>query len=231
MISESSYWKDELYKNYQTLVRFINLKRRDERSFIKAEKAIMMSAYIIRKLNEAEKIPPDFLKDSICLSEYSAINMHIDKFNSHHIDRNYNLSESKKHNDKIEFFIDQIIHSFVFFFIIDEGNNDFSILFNSDKTKKDSLFEISFEKIFEIILRISEGNISESHICFDEKRGERKLTKAKYSYPKDFDLKKIVRKSLRGKIYKRDKNVEFDMPIVSLKQIEDMQNGKDIELC
>lgn len=231
MISESSYWKDELYKNYQTLARFINLKRRDERSFIKAEKAIMMSAYIIRKLNEAEKIPPDFLKDSICLSEYSAINMHIDKFNSHHIDRNYNLSESKKHNDKIEFFIDQIIHSFVFFFIIDEGNNDFSILFNSDRTKRDFLYEISFEKIFEIILKISEGFITHRIDEYDKKTDEMKLKTAKYSYPKGFDLKKIVRKSLRGKIYKRDKNVEFDMPIVSLKQIQDMQNGKDIELC
>lgn len=144
MISESSYWKDELYKNYQTLARFIYLKRRDERSFIKAEKAIMMSAYIIRKLNEAAKIPPEFLKNSICLTEYTAINTQIDKYNSHHIDRNYNLPESKKHNDKIEFFIDQIIHSFVFFFIIDENNNDFAILFNSDRTKIDSLFEISF---------------------------------------------------------------------------------------
>ena len=231
MISESSYWKDELYKNYQTLARFIYLKRRDEHSFIKAEKAIMMSAYIIRKLNEAAKIPPEFLKNSICLTEYTAINTQIDKYNSHHIDRNYNLSESKKHNDKIEFFIDQIIHSFVFLFIIDENNNDFAILFNSDRTKIDSLFEISFEKIFEIILRISEGNISESHVCFDEKIGERKLKTAKYSYPKDFDLKKIVRESLKGKIYKRDKNIEFDMPEVSLKQIEDMQNGKDIDLC
>jgi len=231
MISESSYWKDELYKNYQILARFIYLKRRDERSFIKAEKAIMMSAYIIRKLNEASKIPPEFLKNSIYLTEYTAINTQIDKYNSHHIDRNYNLSESKKHNDKIEFFIDQIIHSFIFYFIIDENNNDFAILFNSDRTKRNSLFEISFEKIFEIILRISEGNISESHVCFDEKRGERKLKTAKYSYPKDFDLKKIVRKSLKGKIYKRDKNIEFDMPEVSLKQIEDMQNGKDIELC
>ena len=40
MISESSYWKDELYKNYQTLARFIHLKRRDERSFIKKVKFI-----------------------------------------------------------------------------------------------------------------------------------------------------------------------------------------------
>lgn len=220
MISESSYWKDELYKNYQTLARFINLKRRDERSFIKAEKAIMMSAYIIRKLNEATKIPPNFLKDSICLIEYSAINIHIDKYNSHHIDRNYNLSEAKKHNDKIEFFIEQIIHSFVFFFIIDESNKDFSILFNSDRTKKDSLYEISFEKIFEIILKISEGFITHRVESYDKKTDEMKLKIAVYSYPQDFDLKKIARESLKGKIYERDKNLEFDIPTVPLEQIK-----------
>ena len=220
MISESSYWKDELYKNYQTLAHFITLKRRNERSFIKAEKAIMMSAYIIRKLNEATKIPPNFLKDSICLIEYSAINMHIDKYNSHRIDRNYNLSESRKHNDKIEFFIDQIIHSFVFFFIIDEVKNEFTILFNSDRTKKNSLFEISFEKIFEIILKISEGDVTDRKECRDEKTGEMKLKVAKYSYPKGFDLKKIVRDSLKGKIYKRNKNAEFDIPTVDYEQIK-----------
>ena len=214
LISESSYWKDELYKNYQTLAHFITLKRRNERSFIKAEKAIMMSAYIIRKLNEATKIPPNFLKDSICLIEYSAINMHIDKYNSHRIDRNYNLSESRKHNNKIEFFIDQIIHSVVFFFIIDEVKNEFTILFNSDRTKKDSLFEISFEKIFEIILKISEGFITYQYESYDEKLSKMRLIKARYSYPKNFDLKKIVRDSSKGKIYKRDKNVEFDIPTV-----------------
>lgn len=136
--------------DYQTLARFIYLKRRDERSFIKAEKAIMMSAYIIRKLNEAAKIPPEFLKNSICLTEYTAINTQIDKYNSHHIDRNYNLSESKKHNDKIEFFIDQIIHSFVFFFIIDENNNDFAILFNSDRTKIDSLLKFHLKRFLKL---------------------------------------------------------------------------------
>lgn len=230
MILESSYWKDELYKNYQTLARFINLKRREERSFIKAEKAIMMSAYIIRKLNEASKIPPVFIKDSICLIEYSAINMHIDKYNSHRLDRNYNLKESKKHNDKIEFFIDQIIHNFVFFFIIDETKKDFSILFNSDRTKKESLYEISFGKIFEIILRISEGFISESHEIRDEETGEMKLKIAKYSYPQKFDLKKIVRETLKGKIYKREKNMEFDLPVVSLVKLKDIENGKDIEI-
>lgn len=228
MISESLYWKDELYKNYQILARFITLKRRDERSFIKAEKAIMMSAYIIRKLNEASKIPPAFLKDSICLIEYSAINMHIDKYNSHHIDRNYNLEENTKHNDKIEFFIDQIIHSFVFFFVIDENKKDFSILFNSDRTKKDSLYEISFEKIFEIILRISEGYIIERHEIRDGETGEMKLKTAKYSYPRDFNLKKIARDTLKGRIYKRDKNIEFDIPVVSLEQIKNIEIGNDI---
>ncbi len=63
-----------------------------------------------------------------------------------------------------------------------------------------------------------------------KKKGERRLKSAKYAYPKAFNLNKIVRDSLKGRIYKRDKNIEFDIPTVSVKQIEDMQNGKYIEL-
>ena len=71
MISESCYWKDELYKCYLVLAKFINQTKYVESSFVKAEKAIMMSAYIIRKLDNAEKIPPDFLKSSITVSCYN----------------------------------------------------------------------------------------------------------------------------------------------------------------
>ena len=55
MIYESYYWKNELYNNYRCLVRFMNLKRTRDESFGNMEKAIMMSTYIIRKLNDAEK--------------------------------------------------------------------------------------------------------------------------------------------------------------------------------
>ena len=224
MISESYFWKKELYKNYQVLARFLHLKSYTERSFVNAEKAVMMSAYIIRKLNEAGKIPPDFLKDSICLKEYSAAVDVIDKLNLHHIDRNYNLTQCKKHNDKREFLIDQIIHSFVFYFVLDKQSNDFAFFINSDKTKKTSLFEISFEKFFEIILLVSEGIICESHYSVDKKAHERKLTFAKYCYPKSFNIKKIIKDTFSGKIYTRRKNIEYDFPTMRKEQIDKMIN-------
>ena len=64
MIHESFYWKKELYDNFQVIARFRSLQKRYEQSYVKIEKAILMGAYIIRKLDEAQKIPPEFLKIS-----------------------------------------------------------------------------------------------------------------------------------------------------------------------
>ena len=61
MIHESYYWKKELYNSYITIAKFRKLKRRTDQSYVKIEKALMLGAYIVRKLDESKKIPPKLL--------------------------------------------------------------------------------------------------------------------------------------------------------------------------
>lgn len=65
MIYESYYWKKELYSSFLVLAKFKQLKRPNELSYVKAEKALMIGAYIIRKLDEAQKIPPEILEKKV----------------------------------------------------------------------------------------------------------------------------------------------------------------------
>lgn len=93
MINESYSWKKELHKSYINIVRFSFNKSRNDRDFVVLEKSLMMGAYICRKLQESEKLPPKFLKnkETIKTSKLSDDKI-VDAFNSHQIDKNCNLS-------------------------------------------------------------------------------------------------------------------------------------------
>lgn len=205
MISESFYWKKELYDCYTKLAKFINGKKWFETSFVNAEKAIMLSAYIIRKLNDAEKIPPDFLSKKINLTKYSSNNKLIDHYTCHRIDSNYQLEHKESETKDILYFLDQIIHSFTFMFGFSDANKPEGFYFNSDKTKNEKLYYFEFKIYLEIILKISEGSIISAENHRDKKTHEMKLIKATYGYTPNFNLTKIINETMKGKIYKRDK--------------------------
>jgi hypothetical protein len=213
MIYESYYWKLELYKNYRYLLRFRTLKHVKAESFIKLEKTIMISAYIIRKLDDAEKIPPDFLEEKISVKKYMANDKIIDHLNWHHIEENYQLENELDDENNWKYFINQIIHSFTFMPVFNDSNNFDGIMLNSDKSKNKNLYYISLHEIIKLLLKISEGSIVESHKQREFKihRDGSKIVKdmhqifAKYEYPLGFKLDEIVNESLKGMLYIRDK--------------------------
>lgn len=206
MISESCYWKDELYKCYLTIAKFINQKKYLEASFVKIEKAIMLSAYIMRKLDDAEKIPPNFLKSSITLDAFPHKDRIIDHYTVDDFDKNYNFEQKQQETKSILFFLDQIIHSFSYSIVFsDDCQTPVCFFLNSDRSKNDKLFYFPLKKYLEIILKISEGWINSQCNQRDEKTHEIKLINATYEYPEKFKLTKIVEDIFVGKIYKRNK--------------------------
>ncbi len=202
MIHESFYWKKELYNNFSVIAQFRFLKKRNKQSYVKIEKAILMGAYIIRKLNEAQKIPPEFLKTKENISLYKSKGTNIDYMNCHHLERHYNLEETHKEAKDWEFILNQLIHSYSLVYTFDSTDQPDGLLINSDWTKKKSLFSIPFKLILTIFLTISEGDIT--LISYRrEVGGEMKLETANYTYPKGINIPAEIEKTMNGKIYKR----------------------------
>ena len=84
----------------------------------------MLSAYILRKLDDAEKIPPAFLKDSITISYYNKANERVvDHYTSIDFDKNYNFDNEEKETNTTLYFLDQIIHSFSYSIVFAEDVN------------------------------------------------------------------------------------------------------------
>jgi hypothetical protein len=212
MIYESYFWKKELYESYKYIIKFRSLKRIRIESFVKIEKVIMLSAYIVRKLNDAEKIPPAYLEENINISMYNANKEIIDHMNWHHIDENYKLDNKLSKKENWKYILNQIIHSFVFILVYDDNNKLSGIMLNSDKTKGKLVYLINIKDIIKLILKISEGgivgacNTRDIKIDKDGKKiiGPMKLKWAEYAYPLDFDLNTVVNDSMKGIIYKRN---------------------------
>lgn len=213
MINESYYWKKELYMSFLSIVNFKQLKVPKEKSFINVEKAIMIGAFIIRKLDDAEKIPPDFLDKQLTLEFFWSKGTIVDHMNWHKLDNHYNFNKSDKIKKNWRFIINQIIHSFTFFFEYDSTNKLDGFLINSDKTKLDALFFLPLKELLTIFLTISEGNITKSvsnrqAVSVDSKGnpkfGPMKLSNAVYSYPDNFNIESIILSTLKGEIYKRE---------------------------
>lgn len=214
MIHESYYWKKELLKCFVTLAKFRQLQKPSEKSYVNVEKSLMLGAYIIRKLNEAEKIPPNFLDEEISLEFLDNIGNMVDHFNWHKIDQHYNFDNKKTIKKNWKFIINQIIHSFTFFLYYSENDKYEDRIFegffiNSDKTKKDALFMLPLRDVLTLFLKISEGTITSAHSerkpikneSGEIKPGPMKLIKAEYSYPMDFNLQNSVINTLNGEIY------------------------------
>lgn len=213
MIHESYFWKKELYNCFLTIARFRHLKRVTKQSQVNIEKALMIGAYIIRKLDDAQKIPPDFLSRKEQLEFSESKGTIADHMNWHKIDTQYDLEKITKAEKDWRFIVNQIIHSFSLFFSSDISDKLDGFLFNSDKTKKQALFFLPLETLFTMFLTISEGDITEIHLhrqlVDNEKEGEPKfgkmrLTSAVYSYPDNFNIKTAITNSLNGEIYKRE---------------------------
>ena len=212
MIHESYYWKNELYNSFLTIARFRHSKQITEELRVETEKALMIGAYIIRKLDEARKIPPKLLSNQEKLDWFKSKGTSVDYMNWHNIDKHYNLEKESKIKRNWRFIVNQIIHSFSLFFSFDGSDKLDGFFVNSDKTKEDGLFFLPIKTLLTIFLSISEGDLTMTHsqrqivgkeINGEPKFGEMILTDATYSYLDDFNISSAITNSLKGDIYQR----------------------------
>ncbi len=208
------YWKNELYKSFKTICSFRQLRRPGELSFVNLEKAVMIAAYIVRKLKDAGKIPDFFLSENVSVIEFICKGNIIDILNSHRIDKHYSFKSDRPYSNSWEYFINQIIHSFTYILSYDDNNNFDGILINSDRTKDTSLYLLSIKDFLLLLLKISEGSITDSRYTRDFENGKNgelipgpmKMINAVYGYPIQLDFNRIVEDSMDGNIYGRDKD-------------------------
>lgn len=166
MIWDSVVWKEELAKDLQHIRRSIAAVQPDasyERTAVAIEKFAFTSAFIVRKLLEANKLSDEIESASISVTEFPRIDIEtpIHFLNWHRFQAFYDLDTGARTNLSPRRLCNTLIHSFVFVPETDEAGNRFdSILFNSDHSKDKQLYRIALDTLFTFIEAVASDDIA-----------------------------------------------------------------------
>lgn len=213
MIIESYVWKDRLYEHVVNISKLRDVSSGDDRKSLLIQESLAMGAYIVRKLNESQKLPPEFLKTKFEIGYANKRIPHVDDLNRNDLDKSYELRQLKTCFKNYRFIINQLIHSYSFGFVHRENKIE-SLLINS-WTERERIFIIDIKQILEIYLSVSEGDLVGTsfvrEILNKSEDGEAicggmKFASGKYEYPVDFNIHSLVGLMMDNKANLYDRN-------------------------
>lgn len=172
MIWHSVYWKEELYRHAAELKRRKHQKKWFERSTAGLEKTIMIGFYAIRKLMEAHAISDELRDQQLRLKAYRWTGSRVTFMNWHKIDQKYDLQTPIVLTKTVRWLTNQLIHSFVFMPGFDPEDRLDSLLFNSDRTRRQYLYSISIDKIVSLFEEVAANEPASMRLQFDEEEGD-----------------------------------------------------------
>jgi hypothetical protein len=172
MIWESHYWKDELLSNAKLLERLSRTKRRSEFVSFKIERAVFVSAFIIRKLWEAQKLSSSWQAVAVRCSAFKRKERVPDLMNWHQVERFYRLDSPKSERMTALELCNRIIHSFIFVENEKEDGALSGFFFASDHTKARGLWFVSWEELVRIFSEAGNNYPSRSHMVRHGETGE-----------------------------------------------------------
>jgi len=176
MIWDSVIWKKELHKeldNFNMFLADIETSK-DECFDFTVEKFFFVSAFMIRKLSEGNKLSDELTSKDFSCIEYRRIksNSIIDHLNWHHMERFYNLEKKDTSLIKLRDICNFLIHSFAFCVVTDDSRKLSGILVNSDRTKDKYLLHIQLDTFIELINDVINDKVVRG--CYDRVTGKLK---------------------------------------------------------
>jgi hypothetical protein len=134
----------------------------DEKAWVRLERFVFWSAFVIRKLAEARKLSDEFEAERFRVTVFSRIDPDDlqDFMNADKIDRFYDLGQPKSRTVAPLWITSQFIHSFVYMPEAEDGP-PLGLYFNSDRSRRHSLFHIEwaeFEKLIRAV--VDDGVVS-----------------------------------------------------------------------
>lgn len=175
MIWESYYWKEDLLRISQKLKKRKNQKKWFDSSFANAEKDIMISSFMIRKLFDSNKIDKQIESKEIEVIYYESNGKEINWLKSSYPERFFKIETPISKKILIRDICNQIIHSYIFTLILNETNQLNSFWFVSDFNKFKYLIEIKLTEYIELVDFIGSYWPTSEHYIFDSKTKDYKI--------------------------------------------------------
>lgn len=178
MVYESCYWKDDL-RSYSIELRFISTctTLNDEYRDYRLEKALLLSAFTVRLLLDANKLSGSFDSRNLKVDYYSAkrsAQESISPLNKRFIDERYfDLTKATSSSISIKQLTNQLIPSaVVLMFSYDDTNRVIGFFVVSDKDYEKRLCYCSLKEWISVVEAVADDDVIHALIYNDPKTGK-----------------------------------------------------------
>lgn len=155
MIWESKYWKSDLIHYAKKLESRIQQKKWFDVSNANAEKEIMISAFIVRKLFESRKIAKNLENKKIPIVKYKNNDKKIHYLQRLNPDRYFDLEYPIVDEIKCRDLINNIIHSYIFLLLFEDKEFKYFWV-SSDYNKFEYVIQIEVKDYIKVIQEVGE---------------------------------------------------------------------------
>jgi hypothetical protein len=185
MLHESWPYKEQLRRDLAAIGG--EPLRDDEEAWVRMERFVFWSAFVIRKLSEAKKLSDELEAEQIQVSRFprSDLDGPHDFMNAHKIERFYDLDSGISQTAAPLWLSNQLIHSFVFIPETDDDGRLTGLYFNSDLSREDSLFYIAWSEFKRMIMAVAGDDVVS--MGFDRRTGELSKSRIGSNEPWDVD--------------------------------------------
>jgi hypothetical protein len=172
MIGESRYYKDDLLTFAHDVERWLSSHRFTERRWYEFERGLLSSMLAVRRLTECSKIADDLATSEVSLQAYRPTGKTVHRLNHHDIQELYDIEHPTRVNRPLAFVVNQMIHSFVLNYWIEERRKGITIFFSSDRERHKAAYSIATQDLFPILRLIGSDYPDTGNFTYNEaKRG------------------------------------------------------------
>jgi hypothetical protein len=152
--------------------RWAEKQKISERRSVLLEKKILLAAYIIRKLTEANKVSTSLTHRQIVCQQFPAASNFITIINKHRIDKLYSLTKPRRRSIGTADLINLIIHSFIFEEVLDSAHATEGFYVTSDRRRYSDLWHVSIARFTRLMREYADDRPSVSMAVFDPDKND-----------------------------------------------------------
>lgn len=175
MINESYEWKQAIKRNNVYIRRHSEAAVADEDSYLldRIQIRIVNNALIVRKLLETPKVATTLKEYIVPVIAHPWSGSNVDYMNCHRLDEKYQINNPISKSLRGGLLCDQIIHSFVWTWVLSEDEyrlNGFIV--SSDHKKHSEVYLISFDDWLTYTQEIANSNPTTMHGTRNSETGQ-----------------------------------------------------------
>lgn len=173
MIYESESWKEPLRRTARWLKKTRVVVGFEERVLVKAEREIFLGFYAARKLLDTYKVSESINKPRYKISYHPVVEGRVvDYLNRSRVLDNYDLTKAASELRDLTYLANQVIHSYVFEFAIDECGAIEGVFVASDTIRHQRLYYIPSSLMIDIFSAVGSDSVTDQRLVRDPKTGQ-----------------------------------------------------------